>query len=254
MRNTLFVGKVYLRFDEIASTNDYAKEMLSKNKPAEGTVVRADSQSAGRGQFGSTWASHKGENLLMSVILYPTFLEINAQFLLSIAVSIAVRDCVAAFLPQHDTKIKWPNDIYINHQKVAGILIQNALIGNQIQSAIVGIGLNVNQVIFAENLPNAGSLATIANEIYNIDIIEANLFQQIEYRYLQLKKTSEQSNLWAIYHQHLFKRYEAAEFIYPDGTSIWGIVQGVNPEGKLLIESGGQSLIFEVKDVKMKVN
>ncbi|HRI60574.1 MAG TPA: hypothetical protein PK228_12640, partial [Saprospiraceae bacterium] len=92
MTNTLFIGKVYHRFDELPSTNDWAAELLAKSKPPEGTAVRADSQSAGRGQYGSRWESAAGKNLTISIILYPRWLEVSAQFYLSMAVALGVQD------------------------------------------------------------------------------------------------------------------------------------------------------------------
>ena len=95
MTNTLFTGKVYYRFDELPSTNDYARDLLAKSRPSEGTVVRAASQSAGRGQFGSSWVAEPDANLTLSVILYPNWLKITDQFRLSEAVALAVRDTVS---------------------------------------------------------------------------------------------------------------------------------------------------------------
>ena len=95
MANTLFIGKVYYRFDELPSTNDRAAELIAKSKPPEGMVVRADSQSAGRGQFGSRWESDSGKNLTFSVILYPTWLDVSAQFYLSMAIALGVHDAHA---------------------------------------------------------------------------------------------------------------------------------------------------------------
>ena len=98
MENTLFTGKVYHHFDELPSTNDHALELIAlahkgtaKSKPPEGTVVRADTQTAGRGQYGSRWLTQGGQNLTLSVILYPIWLEISAQFYLSMAVALALR-------------------------------------------------------------------------------------------------------------------------------------------------------------------
>ncbi|MBK9336717.1 MAG: biotin--[acetyl-CoA-carboxylase] ligase [Lewinellaceae bacterium] len=132
MANTLFIGKVYHRFDALPSTNDYARELLAKSKPPEGTVLRAASQSAGRGQYGSRWLSAAGQNLTLSIILYPKWLQVAEQFRLSEAVALAVRDTVVAALPHASgagVLIKWPNDVYLSDRKIAGILIQNALNG-----------------------------------------------------------------------------------------------------------------------------
>ena len=122
MANTLFIGKVYHRFAAIASTNEWAKTEAAKNKPPEGTVVRADTQSAGRGQFGSRWESEPGANLTFSLILYPHWLEAPAQFWLSMAVAMGVPDGVLrvpsiqdpATSIQHPVSsihTKWPNDL-----------------------------------------------------------------------------------------------------------------------------------------------
>ncbi|MCB0573965.1 MAG: biotin--[acetyl-CoA-carboxylase] ligase, partial [Saprospiraceae bacterium] len=183
MANTLFIGKVYHRFDQLPSTNDHAAELIAKSTPPEGTVIRAASQTAGRGQFGSRWESAAGKNLTLSVILYPDWLEAGAQFHLSMATALALHDTVYSIVqnlpdesllkagepstvyrlpstvhrPPSTVKIKWPNDLYLGDRKAAGILIQNSLSGAHLQSSILGIGLNVNQPEFDPSLPNPGS-------------------------------------------------------------------------------------------------
>lgn len=117
-------------------------------------------QSRGRGQRGNSWSSSAGANLTFSVVLCPGFLETAQQFYLSKAVSLAVCDTVESFgvRPQ----VKWPNDIYIDGRKVAGILIENDLAGNFLSRSVVGIGINVNQTEFDPALPNPTSLAVAA--------------------------------------------------------------------------------------------
>jgi len=199
MANTLFIGKVYLQFDELSSTNDHAAELIApaglsagqthtKSKPAEGTVVRADRQSAGRGQFGSRWESAAGKNLTFSVILYPSWLEIGAQFQLGMAVALAVQDTIGSLATSEiPVRIKWPNDLYIGVRKTAGILIQNTLAGSVLQSSIVGIGLNINQLEFDPALPNPTSLALSFGTAFDPDLVAERLFECLERRYLQLK-------------------------------------------------------------------
>ena len=123
MTNTLFIGKVYHRFNELPSTNDWAAALLAKSTPPEGTVVRADTQTAGRDQFGSKWVSNPGENLLLSVILYPNWLLIKDQFYLSMAIALALYDMTG----DAGATVKWPNDLYLGNHKAAGILIQNTV-------------------------------------------------------------------------------------------------------------------------------
>ena len=145
------MGQVFEEFEMLPSTNQYAQELLSKSKPVEGTVISAQNQHAGRGQIGSSWEAAPGQNLTLSIILYPQFLAIQHQFQLNQSISLGVRDFIAKYV-QKPVKIKWPNDIYVNEKKIGGILIQNTLSGSSIQSTIAGIGINVNQKHFESML------------------------------------------------------------------------------------------------------
>ena len=129
------------------STNQVASDLLSVKKPNEGLVVLTRNQTEGRGQRGSHWESEPGKNLTFSTILKPTFLPISRIFDLTIVASLAIVRSLADF-GLESCKIKWPNDIYCRDAKIAGILIENAVRANQIEWAIVGIGLNVNQTKF----------------------------------------------------------------------------------------------------------
>ena len=253
MANTLFIGKVYHRFDELPSTNDYARELLAKSKPPEGTVVRAASQSAGRGQYGSRWLSAPDQNLLLSFILYPAWLAASEQFRLSEAVALAVLDAVRPKdgRPQGSllrTTVKWPNDIYLGDRKTAGILIQNALSGHFLQSSIVGIGLNVNQREFPLEAPNATSLCLTTGKSFDLDAVAETLFACIERRYLQLK-SGKTAALRAEYHQNLYGLGEKRAFARPDGSSFPGVIRGVADDGQLVVHTDRGEEMFGVKEV-----
>ena len=140
-------------FDELASTNDEARDARYMN----GAVVIAERQSRGRGQRGNSWSSAEGMNLTFSAVLCPAGLRAESQFYLSKAVALSVSDTVDSF--GIESRIKWPNDIYVGDGKVAGILIENDLMGACISRSIAGIGLNVNQTAFDPALPNPTSLA-----------------------------------------------------------------------------------------------
>jgi len=252
MSNTLFVGKVYHHFDEISSTNDWAAELLTKTgtaktRPPEGTVVRADNQTAGKGQLGSLWQSEPGENLLLSVVFYPNWLEAQAQFYLSMAVAMALHDCLSGFSDQLKIAVKWPNDLYLSDQKTAGILIQNTLSGTQLQSSIVGIGLNLNQTKFPPDLPNATSLALSLGRKLDSSEVEAKLFAALEQRYLQLK-AGQRAAVKAEYEQRLWKRGANAHFLrLADGSRFEGRILGVTEQGLLRIRTTEGEEHFELK-------
>ena len=128
------------------STNDTATELVRKGNLVEGTVVITDDQTAGRGQRGTRWVTSPGENLTFSLVLRPAFLAASEQFLLSQAIALGVLRFVSDFANQ--AQIKWPNDLFVNQMKLGGILIENAWQGSRMSHAIVGIGLNINQVEF----------------------------------------------------------------------------------------------------------
>jgi BirA family biotin operon repressor/biotin-[acetyl-CoA-carboxylase] ligase len=260
MTNTHFIGKVYYRFDELPSTNDYAAhlianvqkdspDVIAKSKPPEGTVVRADSQSAGRGQFGSKWTSAAGLNLTLSVILYPHWLKIEAQFDLNMAVALALHDTCAALGALAPCALKWPNDLYFGDRKCAGILIQNNISGQTLQSAVVGIGLNVNQTAFDASLSNATSLALETGNPLDLSALEQALFQHLETRYGQLKagKTAE---LKMEYTESLYQWNRPAQYRRSsDGVVFTGIIRGVARDGRLRMEIAGEEVLFNLKEV-----
>ena len=248
--------------EELASTNDFAAALLTtadrlqgtaKSRPPEGTVVRADSQSAGRGQFGSRWESAAGQNLTLSIILYPNWLEIRAQFYLSMAVALALLDTAgqhldstAAALPA----IKWPNDLFIGDGKAGGILIQNTLSGATWGSAIVGIGLNVNQLLFPATVARPTSLAQAAGHSFDLDAVAATLFACVERRYLQLK-AGKKAEIQQEYAAQLYRRGLLTDFQRPGGEIFTGTIQGVQPDGRLRIETAQGLQLFDLKEVAL---
>ena len=115
-----------------ASTNLDAFQWLTE-KPPEGSVVWAHHQTQGRGQAGNTWQAMPGQNLTFSLILYPTFLANDQLFYLSKLTSTVLRNVLLTHLPTHDIEIKWPNDMLVNRQKIAGILIENQFEGARLK-------------------------------------------------------------------------------------------------------------------------
>lgn len=246
--NTLFVGNVVHHFDQLSSTNEHAFDLLAKSEPSEGTVISTYDQTAGRGQIGRSWASTPGQNLTFSLILYPRQLPVRQQFLLSQAISLAVADTVAHYLPTHDVAVKWPNDIYLDRRKVAGILIQNSLQGQQIRAAVVGIGLNVNQTVFPASVPNATSLAQASASTYILEEVRGQLFQHLEQRYLALRggahATLQQHYLDRLLDyqvQHTYQRATGERFV--------GRITGIDAQGRLVIRHGQGEEHFSLGEV-----
>jgi len=248
--NSLFIGKVANYLASVDSTNIFANNLLSKSTPIEGTVIYTDNQYAGRGQIGSKWESTAGENIILSVILYPQFLPIQAQFKLNQVVALAVYDLLKEFIfPLEQLKIKWPNDIYIKDKKIGGILIENKLKGSLLASTVIGVGLNINQTDFSSNLPNPTSLILETNDRQDIYAMIGLFCEYLERRYLQLKakkhEVLHQNYLAVLYGYQEWRNYKIAE----TEAIFKGKMIGISPEGKLQIQTTDKILEFYFKEV-----
>lgn len=159
-----------VRFDTLDSTNS---EALRVDYP-EGTAVVAECQTEGRGQRGNVWDSEKSKNLTFSLVHYPN-IPLEDSFQISMAAALAVADSLRSFgiFP----KIKWPNDIYVGEEKIAGILIENSLTGSSvIRKSVIGIGLNVGQREFPSGIPNPTSMALCGVEVSADRVLETFSF------------------------------------------------------------------------------
>ncbi|MCG8327803.1 MAG: biotin--[acetyl-CoA-carboxylase] ligase [Chitinophagales bacterium] len=248
-KNTHFIGKVLLAFDTISSTNTYALELLSKSEPKEGTVITASYQTEGRGQIGSKWTSEAGKNMMMSIILYPSFVSLKDQFVLNQACALAVRDTFAAYI-NHEVYVKWPNDIYIGQYKVAGLLLQSAISGQKLQYCVVGLGANVNQGAFPSEIPNASSLYNITGQKQDLDGLRDTFFHQLELRYFQLK-AKQYDLIKADYLRHMYGFGQQGIFERPDGVQFTGTITGINSHGHLLLKHDMGEEAFQLKQISL---
>ena len=204
MNTTGITGSRLHFFEELASTNSYALKLLQGPQPEEGTVIQTHFQTKGKGQSNTQWQVQAGQNLTLSVIYYPSFLSISHLFYLSKACSLAVFHTIHTFLKESPLAIKWPNDILLSKQKIAGILIENQLMGNAIGSTVVGIGINVNQLDFPKNFTtSATSLAIQTGKTHSLEAIRSILFQQLDTYYFKLK-AAQYASIDHEYYQHLY--------------------------------------------------
>lgn len=217
-------------FEEISSTNEYAAKLIAENKPPEHTVIVANNQIKGKGQRGNSWHSKKGENLTFSIIAYPSHIHASAQFIISECISLALAQVVSTYC-KHVT-IKWPNDIYVNNKKIAGILIEHMLIGQHIQSSIIGVGLNCNQTQFPDFLPNPTSLALCCNKQFSLQTILQKVLTEFEILY---KKTLIKNTIHSDYIENLYMKNKLHTFQDNKGTFL-GRIRDVNKQGLLIIE------------------
>lgn len=236
-----------IRIEQTPSTNDLLKQLIAERSLGEGTVVIARAQTKGRGQINNSWEAEPGMNLTFSLLLRPEMVRPSDQFVISQAVSLGMIDLLTQIDP--DFRVKWPNDIYWREKKVAGILIENNLIGNRIDSCVVGVGLNVNQTCFVSNAPNPVSLFLIADRLFDLDILFVDLFKSIDSRYMMIG-SSDEGALRSDYLQQLFRVNEAAD--YKDCNGMFrGMIKDVLPSGHLLIEDSlGALRRYSFKEVE----
>lgn len=156
---------VFHRDKIIDSTNLWAMKYINSTAENELHVFCADFQTKGRGQGDHLWNSESGENILMSILYKKPPIEVVNQFTISHIIAVAAHNYISAELTDKNISIKWPNDILIDNLKVAGILVENALMGNKIMATVIGIGVNINQINFGENLNSAVSLRMIDGKI-----------------------------------------------------------------------------------------
>ena len=247
--STLFVGQNLIKLLVVDSTNNFLKDLMSKSEPLpEGTVIMADHQFAGRGQQENVWIADPCKNLTLSIYLRPYFLPLNKQFLLNMAVSVAINRALTAFVPSGIT-VKWPNDIYYGDKKLGGVLIESAIAGGSIKNSIIGIGLNVNQVSFPVDLSKkATSIRQILQEDVNLDLILAQICSHVESSYLQLK-----AGRYRIIKEEYLKilyKINASAMYRQNGEVFEGMVKDISDSGLLMMEVQGKIAQFNFKEVE----
>ena len=136
--NTEFLGKRVYYFDTIDTTQNFAIKIAS-NDDENGTIIISKKQTGGRGRMKRKWKSPAG-GIWMSIIIYPKF-DISYTTLVPIATSLALCIAIEKIL-KIKPELKWPNDITIKGKKVAGVLVDTSIISNEIESMILGIGVN----------------------------------------------------------------------------------------------------------------
>lgn len=238
-----------IHFNKVESTNDMAEKILIEKKPDEFTVITTDFQLKGRGVGKNMWESEPSKNILMSMILYPHFLDPANQFMLNKVASLAVSDTLEEMLNRADIKIKWPNDVYVENKKIAGILSKNMITGNEFSSCIVGIGLNVNQVQFSSHLPDPVSMARISCSVFDRNQVLIHLMNRI-YDYYQKLKSADYEQIDNKYLSLLLNYQSPA--LFQSGKEVFeGIIIGVDSFGLLMVNVGNEIRKFNMKEIKL---
>jgi len=244
--SVMTIGSNILFYETLESTNTTASSMLRNTELAEGTVIQAAFQSSGRGQSGNGWQSESGRNLLISVVLYPGSVRPGEQFLISMTISLGMCDFTDRYYK--GSRIKWPNDIYVNNDKIAGILIENSIMGDKIESSVVGIGFNINQEKFDAGIPNPASLKMITGMDHDTGTCLKQMLASLDKRYKQLLYGDRET----IRDEYFSRLYRAGEWhnYRSSGIEFKGKISGILPSGKIMIEAKDGTLReFSFKEV-----
>lgn len=236
----------HLFFERLGSTNEHLQKLNKSKNLSEGTVVWTNFQTHGRGHGKNIWESEAGKNLLMSILLKPSALPATDQFKVSKIISLSLAGLVMKHVRQ--VTVKWPNDILAGNSKIAGILIENTILDNNIRESIAGIGLNVNQVEFPVYIPDPTSLKKEAGCHFDILEILKDLIQHIELWYGRLLD-KEFNMIDKRYEEMLFGMGEVLEF-EENGRPFSARITGVGPTGQLQLEmKDGKAREFGFKEV-----
>ncbi|MEE4259178.1 MAG: biotin--[acetyl-CoA-carboxylase] ligase [Bacteroidales bacterium] len=241
------------RLDRVGSTNKHSFKLCQNKKAKEGEVFLAYEQFDGRGYHSNSWLTKPGKNLTFSLILEPDFILPSRQFVITQFVSLAIVDLLHTLIKDETINIKWPNDIYINDLKAGGILVQNTIIGNAFEYAIIGIGLNVNQREFPPEVPNPASIISFIDEDLELDSLLTELLTCINKRYEQLMLRTDLKILEQEYLNHLYRFNELATFKDLNGR-FTGRISGMGEFGELLIiDETGRQRKYNFKEIEFDI-
>ena len=246
-------------FKTLESTNQYLQNLLNEGIDIVDNIVVTDYQTSGKGQGKNVWESEDGKNLLFSIALDMSFLKAENQFILTQIVSVTMINVLKKYLPEESLSIKWPNDIYFNDKKIAGILIKNEIKGMMMGTSIIGIGLNVNQTSFDENLPNPISMKMITGNDYDLDELLSAISHQLSAVSYQLSAISYQ--LSAISYQFSTFNYTNKLYRYKqwasyehEGSVKEMMIIGYDQFGRLILkEKNDREVVCDLKEISFKV-
>ncbi|MEE9190453.1 MAG: biotin--[acetyl-CoA-carboxylase] ligase [Candidatus Neomarinimicrobiota bacterium] len=237
--NTRYIGRSILPFDELDSTNSQALR-LHRSNITNGLVIVTDKQTGGRGRRGNNWHSTPGKSLTFSVIIFPDVPLINSG-LLSLLAGVAVAETMEKY--DIEAKLKWPNDIIIFDKKIGGLLCETRVVQNQVDTFVIGIGLNINEdrIDFPETIVNsATSVKIILNKIVQRESVLIHLLSQLETWIDHIENKDKIISTWLARCAHL----EQVISIKIKGNTVSGIFSGLTDYGEAIIETNGKETII----------
>ena len=223
------IGDLLIEIPTVDSTNIYAMQQVHARLAKHGTAYFAHEQTQGKGQRGRSWESRLGDNIILSVVYEPLQLPASSVFLFSSAIAVACYNFCKVYTGD-EMSIKWPNDLYWRDRKAGGILVENVFRGSTWEWAIVGIGLNINQVEFSENLTNPVSFRQITGKTFPVLQLARELCLHLQQSWEHLIAGGDE--ILKTYNNALYKRGETVK-MKQSARVFEARIDGVNKNGQL---------------------
>lgn len=261
----------FVELQSVDSTNNYARGLVKDGSARHGMAFFAQEQLVGKGQRGRKWLSEKGSNIILTILLNPHPLRVSEQFHLNTMIAVILREFFSKYAGE-ETKIKWPNDLYWQDRKAGGVLVESVIgpavpgdmvethenasqdnpIGDLLETdlsethihaslpktnwkwAIVGIGININQTVFSDDLKNPVSLKKITGKDFNVIDLAKELSECVIKNFNLLKEKGFE-NFMKLYNNHLYKKGETVKF-KKDNRVFEATIKSVDSTGKLHIQ------------------
>lgn len=240
----------FIHLNNVDSTNNYIANLFRMNEIGGGTVVSSDYQSDGRGQRATKWQSNSSQNALFSLFLSWESLPNSFQFLISMLTAISIQEVLERKINKV-VHIKWPNDVYVDGHKIAGVLIENNLNSAQVTSSIIGIGLNVNQSIFPTDL-KATSLLLETGQVHDCNEVITTITHTLIAKCLEIQSVEDSFN--SIKNIYISKtlNFNSASRVYDQLLHQYVTITPLDiaRSGQLIAQDdSGSLLFFDVKDL-----
>lgn len=244
---TEVIGKKLFVFESIDSTNTCAKTLAEVGNP-EGTVVFADFQTSGRGRLGRSWIAAPGTNLLFSIVLRPTVKKESAGQLTFYSAVFIAR--ALERITEHAIECKWPNDILLNGKKCCGILLENSFQQDKFDFSVIGIGINVNQSSFPDDLSNRATslFMELGHKFDRIKLLQ-ELLRQAD-TLLPSLQNGETQKIMEDWNSRCSMFGKPVTIAHGEEL-VSGTALGLDADGGLIIKTAGGQSTFYAGDVTM---
>jgi BirA family biotin operon repressor/biotin-[acetyl-CoA-carboxylase] ligase len=240
-----------IHLETVDSTNKFALDFAETSAIKNGLVIWADEQTAGRGHGENSWESKSGKNLTFTLVIKPLYISPARQFTITQMVSVALQNTLEKFTGRNDIRIKWPNDIYAGNKKLAGMLIQNVIKGEELDLSVIGIGLNVNQQQFNLRVPNPVSIIHLIKKETERKHLLQEFLKEFQNEYEKSGSPLFQEMIGKSYFEKMYLFNEWANYKAGDEI-IGGKIKGVGPYGHLiLVLENGEERQFGFKEVEL---